>query len=267
MKKLFLVFVTVASMSLSMSGCGARMEVAKDQALKKLDEMLGTMEVRRKEIDTQLAGLKQSIAGLKKAKVRTSVKLEEISRKAEPLTQRQDDIKFTLAKYKEYLSQNRPVEVAGKTLTPDKLKSNANKLTTAFRITGDELAGLERSRTELDKIVSSFEAKQQELNGHAARLQGKIEQIDSQMIAMRSLRDAKEIMGDSAATINDNVENLEAKVNNLLAEMRVELSVEGAMFDEASATKQVDEIDKLISDVQGPADTLSEIDQILASGS
>ena len=86
------------------------------------------------------------------------------------------------------------------------------------------------------------------------------------MIAMSSLRDAKVAMGDSAATLSENVEELEGKVNDLLAEVGVELAVEGEMFDEASASKQVDEIDSLISDVKGPTDTLNEIDQILGSG-
>ena len=56
--------------TVSFLGCGdstkARLEVAKEAAIKKLDSLLGSMDVKRKEIDLQLKGLSEGVAGIKK---------------------------------------------------------------------------------------------------------------------------------------------------------------------------------------------------------
>ena len=73
MKKLFLLVVLLAIAGIGIYGCGdgtkARVEVAKEKALKQLDDLLGSMDVKRKEIDLQVQGLKQGIAGIGNAKI------------------------------------------------------------------------------------------------------------------------------------------------------------------------------------------------------
>ena len=244
----------------------ARIEVAKDKALKLLDNMLGTMDVKRKEIELQVQGLKQAIAGISKAKIKASLKVEELNRKAEPLQAKQGEIDSTLKKYRQFLAKNESVELAGKTLTPVQLKANADKLIAARKQYTDEIASYDLSKVELQKVVTTFELKQQELNGQLTSLQSKTAQIDSQMVAVRALREAKTAMGDGSASLGDNVANLEGKVNDLLSDIRTELATEGQMFDEAAASKKIDSIDTIISGAQGPKDTLSEIDRILKDG-
>ena len=45
-------------------GCGARVEVAKDKAMQRIDSLLGSMDVKRKEIELSVTGLKEGIDGL-----------------------------------------------------------------------------------------------------------------------------------------------------------------------------------------------------------
>jgi chromosome segregation ATPase len=270
MKKFVLLVGVSVIAAIGIYGCGdgtkARVEVAKEKALKQLDELLGSMDVKRKEIDLQVQGLKQAITGIGKAKIKAQVKLEELNRKGEPLQAKQGEIDATLKKYRDYLAKNEPVELAGQTLTPDQLKANAEKLIAARKQYTDEIASYDKSKVELQKVVTGFEAKQKELNAQLTALQSKIAQIDSQMVAVRSLQEAKAAMGDGDASLGENVAHLEDKVNDLLADIRVELATEGQMFDEAAATKEIDSIDSIISAAQGPKDTLSEIDRILEGG-
>ncbi len=270
MKKFVILFGLAVVVGFGVYGCSdgtkARVEVAKEKALKQLDDLLGSMDVKRKEIDLQVQGLKQGIAGIGKAKIKAQVKLEELNRKVEPLQTKQGEIDATLKKYRDFLAKNEPVELAGKTLTPDQLKANADKLIAARKQYAEEIASYDKSKAELQKVVTSFETKQKELNAQLTSLQSKIAQIDSQMVAVRSLREAKTAMGDGNASLGENVANLESKVNDLLGDIRVELATEGEMFDEAAATKQIDSIDSIISGAQGPKDTLSEIDRILEGG-
>jgi hypothetical protein len=57
MKKLVVLLGLTAVVGFGVYGCSdgtkARIEVAKDKALKQLDDMLGSMDVKRKEIDLQ----------------------------------------------------------------------------------------------------------------------------------------------------------------------------------------------------------------------
>ncbi len=63
MKKFVILFGLAVVVGFGVYGCGdgtkARIEVAKDKALKQLDDLLGSMDVKRKEIDLQVQGLKQ----------------------------------------------------------------------------------------------------------------------------------------------------------------------------------------------------------------
>ena len=114
MKKFFLLVGVLVLVGVGIYGCGdgtkARVEVAKEKALKQLDDLLGSMDVKRKEIDLQVQGLKHGIAGIGKAKIKAQVKLEELNRKVEPLQTKQGEIDSTLKKYQEYLAKNEPVD-------------------------------------------------------------------------------------------------------------------------------------------------------------
>ena len=45
------------------------MDVAKDKIQAKIDSILGTMDVKRKEIEISVANLKEGINGLRRAKI------------------------------------------------------------------------------------------------------------------------------------------------------------------------------------------------------
>ena len=60
----FVVIVCGVLASALVLGCGARLEVAKDKLREKIDSVLGTMDVERKEIEISVTGLREVGAGL-----------------------------------------------------------------------------------------------------------------------------------------------------------------------------------------------------------
>jgi len=60
-----------------------------------------------------------------------------------------------------------------------------------------------------------------------------------------------------------NLASLEEKINDLDAEVRSELAVEDATWDEAAAIQEIDSVDEFIKVTQNPKDTVAEIDKIL----
>jgi chromosome segregation ATPase len=265
MKKIIFCLFVIAIIGCS-DGVNARLGVVADKALKKFDTMLGDMEVKKKEIDLQIKGLKQGIAGINKAKIKAQVKLEEFSRKIEPLQGKLSEIDATLKKYQTFLVKNEPVELAGKTFTPEQLKANATKLIAARKQFSEEIAGYDKPMGELQKTATGLDASQKGLEAKLTTLQGLIAQIDTKMAAVQALRESKTAMGDGNASISENVANLEGKVNDLLGDIGSELASEGHLFDETKSIKHIDSIDSIISGAQGSKDTLSEINRILENG-
>jgi chromosome segregation ATPase len=265
MKKIIFCLFIIAIIGCN-DGVNARLGVVADKALKKFDNMIGDMEVKKKEIDLKIKGLKQGITGINKAKIKSQVKLEEFSRKIEPLQGKLSEIDATLKKYQTFLVKNEPVELAGKTFTQEQLKSNATKLITARKQFSEEIAGYDNPIKELQKTVTGLDADQKGLEAKLTALQGLIAQIDTKMAAVLALREAKTAMGDGTASLSENVATLEGKVNDLLGDISSELATEGKMFDETKSNKHIDSIDSIISGAQGSKDTLFEINRILDGG-
>ena len=115
-------FVSVVLMMVSIVGCGSRVEVAKEKALAKIDSLLGTMVVKRKEIDISVRALKDGINGLRKAKIKAQVKHDQLEQTVAPITDKIASVDQSLKKLRAYLASGEPVDVAGKTYSPQELK-------------------------------------------------------------------------------------------------------------------------------------------------
>jgi uncharacterized coiled-coil DUF342 family protein len=84
--RLFLIIAVVC-----LAGAGAyyfvgpdRTQVAKKNVLDRLDGVLGKLDVQRQEIDTGIKSTAQAIDGIRKAKIKAQVKMEQIDEKAKP---------------------------------------------------------------------------------------------------------------------------------------------------------------------------------------
>lgn len=249
-----------------LAGCGARMEVAKEKALEKIDSLLGSMDVKRKEIELSLNALKDGVAGIRKAKIKAQVKHDQIGQRAEPFQAKIAQADATLKKLRDYLASDDAVEIAGKTYSPDDLKKLANDVIASRKSSADQVAGFEKSQADLKKVIATLESRQREFEARISSLEGQIAQIDTQAVALKAMKDASASMGDADATLDENVANLEDKVNDLFAEMQGELLAEGEQWDATAADRQIDSVDAFIQATQEPTDTIAEIDRILGGG-
>ena len=89
----------------------ARLDVAKDNTLRKIDEMLGTLNVKRKEVALSLQSLKDAVAGMGKAKIKSQVKLEQLDQKAQGLNDQTARADATLKKVRGYYGEHPIVDV------------------------------------------------------------------------------------------------------------------------------------------------------------
>ena len=252
-----------------LAGCGAsdaRVEVAKEKALEKIDSLLGTMEVRRKEIELSMKALKTGVEGIRTAKIKAQVKNDQIGQRAEPFQAKIAQADTTLKKLRDYLASNEAVEITGKKYSPDELKKMANDVIAARKRNSDQVAGFEKSQANLKRVVTTLEKRQREYEARISSLESQIAQIDTQAVALKAMKDASASMGDSDATLDENVTNLEDKVNDLFAETQAELLGESEKWDATAADNEIDSVDAFIQATQEPTDTIAEIDKILGGG-
>ncbi|VAX38913.1 hypothetical protein MNBD_PLANCTO02-508 [hydrothermal vent metagenome] len=262
MKNLIKLFMVV-SIAVSVIGCGARVEVAKKNALKKIDQLLGSMEVKREEIKQSMKAFKDVLSGLRKAEIKAQVKHDQIERKASPAKERVEKSQTTLTKLRDHIQSGKPVEIAGKTYTQTQLKEMAEKVIKARKNAQIEIGNFKKSQEGLQKVISTLQRKRKEYENRLNQLDTTLAEIDSQAIALKAMKEASATLGDSEATLFENIDKLEDKVNDLYADVQVEMQSEDAKWDEASVESEIDSVDSFIKATQKPTDVLSEIDSIL----
>lgn len=243
---------------LTFVGCGPRTEVAIEKAQAKIDALLGSMDVKRKEIEIAMRGLDDAITGIKKAKIKAQVKQEQIDRKAEPTNQRIAQADATLMRLRPLLEAGEPAEIAGKTYTADELKEMASKVLAARKAATDEVAGFDKSKAMLARVVTTLDRKLTEYESTRVRLESQLAEIDANTLALKAMQDASAAMGDSEATFDANLAALEDKIADLTADVQVELAIEDDKWQEEEVAK-IDAVDQFIAETQEPSDPLAEI--------
>lgn len=259
MKRILLVVL----LGTAMVGCGARGEVAKEKVLKQIDNLLGKMDVERKQIQIEMKGLKDGVEGIRKAKIKAQVKDDQIKAEVEPVQEQMGKVDDVLKKLRPHLEATKPVEIAGKSYAPNEIKETADKLLKARKQLSDKASALKTVETSLEQTVSGLEKQQDTYQQKLQKLEAQVAQIDAQSVALKAKQEAAAAMGNADQTLSASVDGLQEKVNNLLAETKADLQAEDEKWNETATDKQIDSLDSTLSKFQGSGDTASEIDKIL----
>ncbi len=242
-----------------------RVEVAKKRLLDRVDDLIGKMEVQRQEIDNGIKATKQAVEGVRKAKIKAQVKLEQIEEKAKPHEEKIAQCDQSLARLRDLLKADMPAEIAGKTYSVSDLKDMANKVIKTRKECEDQINGFKTARENMQKVVGDLTKQQQALETRLTSLQGQVAKLDAEMTAAKAMKEASAAMGAKDNTLAVNLDSLEEKIASLSADVRTELRSESEQWS-ANAEKSINDVDAFIRDAQKPTDTLAEIDRILGKG-
>jgi len=263
LKHLFVIVVCGALASALAIGCEARIQVAKERIKEQIDSLLGSMDVKRKEIEISVNGMKEGINNLRKAKIRVQVINEQIQREARPLEERLVNTDSALQTLRGHFEASEPVEIAGKTYRQEELKDLAERILRARKVCVGQLDGFHSAETRLNKVATTLERKQQDLQQHLTDIEGQLVVIDSNRIALVAMQQSAEAMGNDAS-LAQSLDHLQKKVTALYTDIEVGLRTEDAKWAEDLATTEIDATQSLVAGLQNPHDTIAEIDQILA---
>ena len=240
-----------------------RTEVAKKKVLDRLDGVLGKMDVQRQEIDTGIKSTAQAVDGIRKAKIKAQVKLEQIDDRTKPYQEKIAQCDQTLSKLRDLLAANQPADIAGKTYSVNDQKDMANKIIQARKDAENQIKGFKTARDNMQQVVATLGKQQQALEHRLTSLQSQLTKLDTELMAARAMKEASAAMGDKDTTLAANLDNLESKIASLAADVRVELQGETDKWSEVNTNRTINEVDAFIQASQQPTDTVFEIDRIL----
>jgi hypothetical protein len=160
MKKLLVSAVCIGLVVVSaFTLFGARGDVARENITKRIDSMLGSMDVKRKEIEHSVSSMKEGLLQLRKAKIKAQVKSDQIGRK---LTKAKSDIgncDDALGHVRNHLTSAETVQLAGREYNPSQLKELAQRILCQRTVRVDQLDGLRQAKQRLQKVVGTLERK------------------------------------------------------------------------------------------------------------
>jgi chromosome segregation ATPase len=248
---------------LGFSGCGARVEVAKEKMLKQIDYFLGETDVQKKEVQIALQNMDKAVDSLTRGRITATVQVERLERQAKESEQSIADTDGSLRKIREYLLSEHPVQIAGKEYTNDKLKEMAEKVIQVRKGQTEQKESLKRSQDRLQNVVHSLTKKEEMAKEKIGKMKSQLREIEIEMIAMNAFKDAAKAAGDGDKTFGDNFKEMERKVAALHDKVKTETRFEEERWQTQQETKEVDSVEQFIARTKSDRDTLAEIDKIL----
>jgi phage shock protein A len=244
----------------------ARVDVAKKKLLDQIDDALGKMDVQKAEIDNGIKSAKLAAGGIRKAKIKAQVSLDQLDEKVRPHQDKIAKCDETLAKLRDAIKADTPADFGGKTYTVIELKDMAGKVIQSRKECDDQVKGFETARQNMQNVVATISKQQQELEARITKLQAANSKLDAEMAAAKAMKQASATMGDGSTTLTENLDELERKLASLSADVRGELVGESEKWSPAGADKAINDVDAFIKSAQTPSDPVAEIDRILGPG-
>lgn len=256
------LFLSCALLVLA-SGCEARIEVATDKVLSKIDNILGELDVKQKEIELGMEGFRKGIESIRRAKILTKVKAEQIGRRVNETETTIARIDKSLRILRPHLDATDSVDIVGKTYTILQIKDTANEIIERRKQLSKNLNEFREVQNTLSSMSETLANRQKRYQGRLETLETRLSEIDIKRVATRAMKKASVSVGSGDQSFLNAVERLEAKVDDLFAEVEVELRLENGRWDDAAQIERIEGIDSLINDLEEPSDTAMEIDAIL----
>ena len=246
----------------AITGCGARVEVAKDKILAQVDALLGEIDVKRKEAEIGIHNMDAGLDQLKKGKIEAKLKQTQFSEKATEVEGKIADADKALGRLRDYLKENKDVTLSGKTFTPAQLNEMADTAISARKRLATELETAKSAAGRLGAVAASLEQREKEGRGKIKGLKQCLEEIDAKAVALKSIKDAANLSGGGAAL---DFEKVEKQVKDVRSKIDAELAFHDEKAKESPAASESATLESVVRQTSTAGDKISEIDKILGN--
>lgn len=252
--------LVVAIAAIAIIGCGPRAQVAKDSIIKKLDSVLGELNVKRAKIEQERSKLSDRLDNVKEQRYRAEANRDNMKGKVDKSKAELEKRLGRVERAKELITQIKSsesgtIEVNGRQVTADEVQKAAEDAASKAQTEKTKLAGYESSYQAIDKSVKFLKDQEDQVSKMMDSFAQKINEIDAKKIAVDAVRQASSTTGDKS--INDDMAKLEKEIEELGIDIEAALRMEtDKMNDLRSASSDVSDI------LTAPAD-LNAAEQLL----
>ena len=252
-------------------GCGPRAGVAKDAAIKKIDELLGPLNVKQKEVEMAYAELVEATAGIRDKRIEAQVRLKSLTEKKAGFESDEAKLISDLGRLRQMLSDAEStgsIERNGKEISIEQLKSLADAIVKQIKLLKDQITKNDVIAAAWAKNLEILKKNDETSKAQLAKLENQLDQIRSKKSALDAMKEAATIAGPGAS-ISDKFNELTEDVDELLVNIDTEWAIEEAKLDERIADVQTDNLvtlEELLDDKTDISSTMNEIDKLLNEG-
>ena len=249
-------------------GCGPRVEVAKDAIIKRLDNALGELNVKRKKIELKQTELQGKLDELKANYYRAGARLDLMKEKKKNSEEAIAKIKgqiqqvqglITQIKEKESTDANAKITLNEKEYTAKDIQEVAESVAAEFKRAQAAQTSLDTSYTALEGSVKFLKAQVDNSNKLMTELSQKINEIDSKKIAVDAVKESTSLAGNNES-ISDSLAAMSKEIEDLGIDVEAALRIETDKMTELSTTSsKVDEILSAPTDLNSTGEMLDNL--------
>lgn len=250
-------------------GAKARVGVAQDAAIKKIDDLLGPLNVQQKKVENAFTELKGATDDLRESRIKAQVQLKSLNRKKEELVARKKELLGDLTKLKTMLGDAQStgsIKRGDREVTVAELNGHAENTMKKIILLKDKMTSNQVVATQWAKNLDLLKKNESTSDTQLKKLSDQLDQIRSKKTALDAMKEAATIAGPSAS-ISDKFNDLTAEVDKLLVDVDAEWEIEKLKIDDrlaevADDTLSLDDIlgGETTTDVES---TIGDIDKML----
>ena len=269
LRYLFTALLVVAIVVGAYVGCGPRVQVAGKKILKKIDDILGELDIQLQKVENKRNDLTGQTDAIKKKLYITAARLEQMQEDQEGRESEAASLKSDLTQLKEYLGDAKSsgeVEIKGQTISKERLIGWATDKAKALKRLKGSIESKGNLITVYEKNLALYESQVKVSQDSLAKLNDQIEEIKAKKEALDDTRRAT-LLDGKTVSINDEFESLTKDVDDLLVNVDANLKMENDKLEEriadAEAAAGSATLDELLDDKSDVDKTLSEIEELL----
>lgn len=216
--------VAVLLVVLGFTGCGPEGHVLHNKLRRKIDSLLGDMEVQRECIDERVLAIKHGIHVLGVAATKADIERERLPEQVASFKEQLADVDRALEVVRAKLITGEPASFGGQSYDRPELQGLVASLQRERGSVAAQLDELTKRGDELGRLISLLETKRQACKEGLQQCKERLARLDTQKRALDALRETTEaIGGDADDNLSDALKNLVRKIDNLESEFKAGL--------------------------------------------
>ena len=246
-------------------GCGPRVQVAGKKILKKIDSILGELDIQLEKVEDKKKDLTAQTDVIKRKLYVTEARIEKMQEDQGERETEAKSLKSQLSQIKDYLGQAKEsgqVEIKGKQITTERLLGWASDKSKALTRIKGSMESKGRLLSIHEKNLTLYKSQVSVSQDSLKKLTDQIEEIKLKKEALDDTRRATLLDGKSVS-INDEFKDLTKDVDDLLINVDASLKLETDKLEEriseAEASAGSQTLDELLDD-----DNVSDVDKAMS---